>query len=229
MEVWRDQFFKRNGRNTVEARIANERIIFTIDPDNIKAVLATQFSDFGKGEPFRQEWGEFLGDSIFTTDGAMWHNSRQMLRPQFTRDRVSDLECFESHMETLFKAMANGAALQGEDQPVDLRSVNGKVIDIADLFYRYTLDVATDFLLGTDVKSMRYVGPPFPSSLAVVLTPYKAPPSRSSPRPSTTCSASKTSRLAPTTSVGCFPSGNSAPTSASSIPLWDASSTSRCA
>lgn len=156
MEVWRDQFFKKNKRNTVEARIANERVIFTIDPDNVKAILATQFSDFGKGEPFRQEWGEFLGDSIFTTDGAMWHNSRQMLRPQFTRDRVSDLECFESHMDTLFKAMANGGALQGENQVVDLNKVNGQVIDIADLFYRYTLDVATDFLLGTDVKSMRY-------------------------------------------------------------------------
>ncbi|EFY86805.1 hypothetical protein J3458_017287 [Metarhizium acridum] len=154
MEVWRDHFFKRNKRNTVEGRIANERVVFTIDPENIKAILATQFSDFGKGEPFRQEWGEFLGDSIFTTDGAMWHNSRQMLRPQFTRDRVSDLECFEAHMDTLFRAMANGGALQGEDQPVDLKEVNGRVIDIADLFYRYTLDVATDFLLGTDVKSM---------------------------------------------------------------------------
>ncbi|QPG99328.1 hypothetical protein C2857_001495 [Epichloe festucae Fl1] len=154
MEVWRDLFFNRHNSNTVETRIAGERVIFTVDADNIKAILATQFSDYGKGESFHDEWKEFLGDSIFATDGALWQNSRQMLRPQFTKDRVSDLECFESHMETLFKAIANGGALQGENQPVDMGRVNGQVMDIADLFYRYTLDVATDFLLGADVKSM---------------------------------------------------------------------------
>ena len=155
MELWRDGYFKRNSVTTVEANLTGIPIVFTSDPENIKALLATQFSDFGKGEPFHREWEPFLGDSIFATDGHQWHTSRQMLRPQFTRDRVSDLECFESHMNTLFRAMANGGALQGEDQPVDMEAVNGRVMDIADLFYRYTLDVATDFLLGADLKSLR--------------------------------------------------------------------------
>ncbi|KAG5929428.1 hypothetical protein E4U42_005895 [Claviceps africana] len=155
MDVWQEFFFGgRQKCTTVEARILNERVIFTVDPDNIKAILATQFSDYGKGESFHDEWHEFLGDSIFATDGALWQNSRQMLRPLFTKDRVSDLACFESHMETLFRAMANGGALKGENQPVDMRKVNGQVLDVADLLYRYTLDVATDFLLGADVKSM---------------------------------------------------------------------------
>ncbi|KAG5982246.1 hypothetical protein E4U55_002162 [Claviceps digitariae] len=155
MDVWRDFFFGgRRNCATVEARIVNERVVFTVDPDNIKAMLASQFSDYGKGQSFHEEWQEFLGDSIFATDGALWQNSRQMLRPLFTKDRVSDLECFESHMETLFRAIANGGALQGEDQPVDMSKVNGQVLDVADLLYRYTLDVATDFLLGADVKSM---------------------------------------------------------------------------
>ncbi|GAO14442.1 hypothetical protein UVI_02031650 [Ustilaginoidea virens] len=154
MEQWRDGFFRRNKSDTVEARIANERVIFTVNPDNIKAILATQFTDYGKGQPFHDEWKEFLGESIFATDGPQWHNSRQMLRPQFTKHRVSDLECFESHMSTFFKAIANGGALDGEHQAVNMTKVNGQVIDIADLFYRYTLDVASDFLLGADVKSM---------------------------------------------------------------------------
>lgn len=100
------------------------------------------------------EWKEFLGDSIFTTDGQQWHDSRMLIRPQFIRDRVSDLHCFESHIQTLFKAMANGGVLSGEDQVVDMNAVNGKVMDMSDLFFRYTLDVATDFLLGKDVKSL---------------------------------------------------------------------------
>ena len=139
---------------TGELRALNQRIVFTADPENVKAILALQFSDFGKGEPFHDEWKAFLGDSIFTTDGSQWHASRQLIRPQFTRDRVSDLYCFESHMQTLFRAMDNCGPLSSEDQHVEPGSGSGKVIDISELFFRYTLDVTTDFLLGKDTKSL---------------------------------------------------------------------------
>lgn len=153
---WRTLFGSINAQ-TGECRIAGRRIVFTIDHENIKAILATQFSDYGKGEPFHREWKPFLGDSIFTTDGNLWHNSRQLIRPQFIKDRVSDLHVFESHIQTLFRAIANGGALNGEDQPVDMEAGNGRPVDISDLFFRYTLDAATDFLLGHDVKSLRWV------------------------------------------------------------------------
>ncbi|AEO70311.1 uncharacterized protein THITE_2057357 [Thermothielavioides terrestris NRRL 8126] len=139
---------------TAEGCIAGRHIVFTIDHENIKAILATQFGDYGKGEPFHREWKAFLGDSIFTTDGALWHDSRQLLRPQFIKDRVSDLHVFESHIQTLFRAIANGGALNGEHQAVDIEAGNGRPVDISDLFFRYTLDAATDFLLGHDVKSL---------------------------------------------------------------------------
>ncbi|KAH6650841.1 cytochrome P450 [Chaetomium tenue] len=150
---WQDMF-KNAPSHTVEGRIAGRRIIFTADHENIKAILATQFNDYGKGEPFHEEWKAFLGDSIFTTDGAMWHDSRQLIRPQFIKDRVSDLHVFESHMQTLFRAIANGGALNGENQHVDIEAGNGKPVDICDLFFRFTLDSATDFLLGHDLKSL---------------------------------------------------------------------------
>ncbi|KAG7293118.1 hypothetical protein NEMBOFW57_003164 [Staphylotrichum longicolle] len=153
LTLWRGMFANA-GSQTVELRVAGRRIVFTADHENIKAILATQFGDYGKGEPFHKEWKPFLGDSIFTTDGALWHDSRQLIRPQFVKDRVSDLHVFESHMQTLFKAIANGGALNGENQSVDIEAGNGKPVDISDLFFRYTLDAATDFLLGYDVKSL---------------------------------------------------------------------------
>lgn len=140
--------------HTGETRIIGRRMVMTADPENIKAILATQFADYGKGEQFHREWNEFLGDSIFATDGQLWHNSRQLLRPQFSRERISDLHCFESHLETFFKAIANGGVLNGQDQYVDIEAGNGKPFDISDLFFRYSLDVATDFLLGMDVQSL---------------------------------------------------------------------------
>jgi cytochrome P450 len=153
LDFWRANF-EKFGTWTGETDIIGRRLIFTADVENIKAILATQFSDYGKGMPFHEEWKDFLGDSIFTTDGDLWHNSRQLIRPQFIKDRVSDLHCFESHIETLFRAIANGGALNGEDQYVDMAAGNGRVVDISELLFRYTLDVATDFLLGKDVKSL---------------------------------------------------------------------------
>ncbi|KAI0843046.1 cytochrome P450 52A11 [Hypoxylon sp. FL0890] len=146
---------------TAEARILARHMVITADPENIKAVLATQFADFGKGEQFHREWSEFLGDSIFTTDGQLWHASRQLIRPQFSRERISDLHCFESHLETFFKAIANGGVLNGEEQQVDIEAGNGKPFDISELLFRYTLDVATDFLLGMDVQSLTTPRQPF--------------------------------------------------------------------
>lgn len=48
---------------TIESRTLGVRIIITADDENIKALLATQFNDFGKGETFNSEWHDFLGDS----------------------------------------------------------------------------------------------------------------------------------------------------------------------
>ncbi|KAK0734105.1 cytochrome P450 [Lasiosphaeria miniovina] len=153
IDFWRGVFSSTDAW-TAECRIIGQRMVFTADPENIKAILATQFADYGKGAPFHAKWKDFLGDGIFTTDGEQWHNSRQLIRPQFVKDRVSDLDVFESHMQILFRAIANGGALNGEDQPIDLAAGNGKPVDISDLFFRYTLDAATDFLLGKDIKSL---------------------------------------------------------------------------
>lgn len=159
LEQWRDNYFGPTKRWTVESRVFNQRIIFTADTQNIKAILATQFTDYGKGEPFHAEWSDFLGDSIFTTDGPQWQASRQLIRPQFSRDRVSDLHCFESHVKTLFRVIDNGGPLEGEDQVVEPGSGSGKMIDISAILFRYSLDVATDFLMGKDTQSLSYVCP----------------------------------------------------------------------
>lgn len=62
----------------------------TVDPENIKAILATQFKDFEMG-PLRQNLlGPLLGPGVFTSDGKEWyahHKSRPCLQ------RASWLTC----------------------------------------------------------------------------------------------------------------------------------------
>ena len=115
----------------------------TSDPENIKAVLTGQFADYGKGESFHREWKEFLGDSIFATDGELWSRSRQLIRPMFARDRIVDTEMFEKHVQKLIELFGGSPLPNGS-----------KVVDIGSLFFRYTLDAATDYLLGHGTDSL---------------------------------------------------------------------------
>ena len=115
----------------------------TMDPENIKALLTGQFADYGKGETFHREWKEFLGDSIFATDGELWSRSRQLIRPMFARERIVDTEIFEKHVQKLIPLLGGSNTPRGS-----------KVVDVGSLFYRYTLDAATDYLLGNGTDSL---------------------------------------------------------------------------
>lgn len=148
LEFWMTAMKQAHGAPLVEDKKTAEldagvstRIILTRDPENIKALLTGQFSDYGKGESFHRDWREFLGDSIFVTDGEQWSASRHLIRPMFVRDRLVDTEIFEKHVQHLIPLLA-------ED--------NGtKVVDVTSLFFRYTLDAATDYLLGDGTDSLQ--------------------------------------------------------------------------
>jgi hypothetical protein len=64
-EFWWDNFKKAGkggpSRWTVETVTIGERVILTADEENMKAVLATNFGNFGKGPQFRKDWKDFLG------------------------------------------------------------------------------------------------------------------------------------------------------------------------
>ena len=87
---WIEYLAEQYGINgyTFSQRIFSRKIISTAEPENLKAILATQFKDFCLGNR-HEEFYPLLGDGIFTLDGAGWSHSRALLRPQFARDQVS--------------------------------------------------------------------------------------------------------------------------------------------
>lgn len=144
LKFWSDTFVRvcglRSAPYTVETTTAGGlRIIMTADQENIKAILATQFEDFGKGKRFRDDWVDMLGRSIFNSDGEEWHTARTRLRPVFYKERVSDLECFERSVKNLLPLLATG----------------GKTVDVKDLFLRFTLDASADFTLGVNLETLK--------------------------------------------------------------------------
>ncbi|RDW59956.1 hypothetical protein BP6252_13043 [Coleophoma cylindrospora] len=125
--------------NLVEINVlGNRRFFFTREPTHIKAILTGKFADYGKGPDFHRVWRPFLGDSIFTTDHQPWQESRSLIRPMFLKSRVSDLKIFEQWTETMIQQLPK----------------SGQTLDIMDYFYRLTMDVTTDFLLGQSVNSL---------------------------------------------------------------------------
>ncbi|KAF1817014.1 putative cytochrome P450 [Eremomyces bilateralis CBS 781.70] len=115
-----------------------QRFMFSQEPEHIKTVLTGKFAEYGKGEEFHHVWQPFLGDSIFTTDHQKWQDSRNLIRPMFMKNRVSDLHTFERWTAVMMNQFP----------------APGQTFDIQDLFYRMTIDVITDFLLGESVNSL---------------------------------------------------------------------------
>ncbi|KAK5127192.1 hypothetical protein LTR85_008554 [Meristemomyces frigidus] len=131
--------------NTVQRKgFEGSKIISTIEPANVQAILATQFKDFETGHRRYQQLSPLLGRSIFTSDGAFWEHSRALFRPQFARDNINDLESTERAANALIEALGPTDASGGTSN-----------VDMLPLFFNFTLDTASEFLFGESVNSQR--------------------------------------------------------------------------
>lgn len=129
--------FLRNGPN-LHLKFFLTDLIQTTEPENIKTILALDFKKWGLGNRRKNAFVPLLGHGIFTTDGAAWHNSRELLRPNFVRSQVGDLATFEIHVDQLTKAI-----------PKD-----GSTVNLQDLFFMLTMDSATEFLFGESTNCL---------------------------------------------------------------------------
>lgn len=128
----------RPSANVVEHAVFGRRVLMTRDHEHIKTILATKFGDFGKGHIVHESGSPFLGDSIFTTDGQLWQRSRSLLRPMFTKERLRDIDIFTKYSDKMLSKLPP----------------SGQTVDISAVFYRLSLDVSTDFLLGQAVGAL---------------------------------------------------------------------------
>ncbi|KAK4553414.1 hypothetical protein LTR86_009471 [Recurvomyces mirabilis] len=149
-QMFPDLLVKRqNDMNKLTGRVCDtfmnhfigQQLIFTSDPKNIQAMLATQFQDYDLGPARRGNMKATLGDGIFVQDGKPWEHSRALLRPNFVREQVSDLELEERHIQDLMTVL-----------PVQSDGWTAET-DIQTLFFRLTIDSATEFLFGESVGS----------------------------------------------------------------------------
>lgn len=128
--------FRARGRSTFTEEILGAFIAVTLDPENIKTILATDFSSYSLGMR-ESQLNYFLGDGIFTLSGKPWKHSRTLLRPQFSREQIAQIDSLRDHVSSLERIL---------DQE--------RFVDIQALFHQLTMDTATEFLLGESVDSL---------------------------------------------------------------------------
>ena len=130
LDYWRSQYINLRS-NTFTAKILLTPLVSTIEPANLKCILSTNFRDWAIGEDRRKALSWFLGEGIFTSDGAEWQHSRDMLRPNFVRAQLNDPELFEKHASNLIAIIPK----DGET-----------MVDLQPLFFSASLDISTEFL-----------------------------------------------------------------------------------
>ncbi|KAK4170883.1 putative cytochrome P450 [Triangularia setosa] len=132
--------------HTCVVPIADYDLIVTRDPANVQAMLASKAVDWDVGEQRNASWRPLFGDGVFTCRGEAWKHSRALVRPQFTKDQINDLDLIERHVQQLFSAM---------DRSYGAGSEKGWTtkFDMQPLFYNMTLDITTELIYGYSVHS----------------------------------------------------------------------------
>lgn len=116
--------FSRIG-HTFTSDVLGDRLVFTDEPKNAQAVLATQFHDFDIGELRRQATVKLLGHGIFNADGAYWQHSRALIRPNFVKKQVADFPMMERHVQHMM------SHLPGDGTPVDIQSYFFRMVKLS--------------------------------------------------------------------------------------------------
>ncbi|KAI9148371.1 Cytochrome P477 monooxygenase [Paramyrothecium foliicola] len=120
---------------TFEQNLLGSRAIGTIDPQNIEAVLSTNFQDYSLGlrtPTFRP----LLGSGIFTQDGTAWAHSRRLIRPQFASNRSQNFEQVKKCVQDLINAVPEGG-----------------IVDLQPLCFKLTFDTTMFLLFGDSVSA----------------------------------------------------------------------------
>ncbi|KAF9907269.1 Protein kinase alk2 [Linnemannia zychae] len=105
------------------------RVIQFKDPAVLEHVLKTNFWSYEKGPFLQESLSDLLGLGIFGADGQLWHWQRKMA------SHIFNVKAFRNYTSTVFVKESFAV-----NDYLGKMSDEGKVVDIHNLFYLYTLD-----------------------------------------------------------------------------------------
>ncbi|XP_022132442.1 alkane hydroxylase MAH1-like [Momordica charantia] len=130
--------------------------LLTADPSNIHHILSANFERYPKGPDFKYIF-DVLGDGIFNSDSDSWREQRRIAHSLVRHDKF--LQFLE---ETTMKKVKEGVVLVLESVCED-----GSVLDLQDLFQRFSFDSTCMLVTGFDFNSLSIDFPQVPFSKAM--------------------------------------------------------------
>ncbi|XP_074308651.1 alkane hydroxylase MAH1-like [Silene latifolia] len=131
-------------------------LLITSDPRDIHHILSKNFSNYPKGAKFNEIF-DVLGDGIFNADGELWKYHRRM-----AQTFVGQPQFHQLLIEKIYVRVENGLI------PVlNHASKQGLVLDLQDLFERFTFDNICSLTMGYELGSLCVDLPSIPFSKAL--------------------------------------------------------------
>eukprot|EP00002_Diphylleia_rotans_P034474 TRINITY_DN740_c0_g1_i1.p1 TRINITY_DN740_c0_g1~~TRINITY_DN740_c0_g1_i1.p1 ORF type:complete len:494 (-),score=96.97 TRINITY_DN740_c0_g1_i1:470-1951(-) len=140
---WLLELSKQYGK-TYRFHVLGFNMFITNDAACVGHFLAKNFENYEKSATFSAIFQDFLGDGIFNSNGELWQLHRNAARPHFQTIELGRMvPCFTEHCGVLLSHLHKA-------------SIDKNVIDMQDLFFRFTLDSVGEILFGTNIDSLNH-------------------------------------------------------------------------
>ncbi|KAL9388407.1 hypothetical protein Peur_017012 [Populus x canadensis] len=137
---WYTHLLQNSPRQTIHIHVLGNTI--TANPDNVEYILKTKFENYPKGRPFSTILGDFLGKGIFNVDGDLWLFQRKMASLELASVSIRNyaFEIVNTEIKCRLLPLLTSAA----------KSTDGGLIDLQDVFRRFSFDNICKFSFGLD-------------------------------------------------------------------------------
>ncbi|GMI79472.1 cytochrome P450, family 96, subfamily A, polypeptide 10 [Hibiscus trionum] len=122
---------------------ANMNMLVTCDPANIHHIMSSNFANFPKGSEFKQMF-DILGDSIINSDMDLWRNQRTAAQGFIRHHRFRNFSSTTSQYKVE----------EGLIPVMDHFVKQGMVVDLEDVFQRFTFDATCILVTGHDPRCL---------------------------------------------------------------------------
>ncbi|KAG5043881.1 hypothetical protein AAZX31_03G174100 [Glycine max] len=135
---WYAHLLRNSPTKTIHIHVLRNTI--TANPDNVEYMLKTRFHNFPKGKTFSTILGDFLGRGIFNVDGESWSFQKKMASLELSKNSIRSF-AFEV------------VKFEIKDRLIPLLVLskqNDCVLDLQDVFKRFSFDSICRFSFGLD-------------------------------------------------------------------------------
>ncbi|CAM6016120.1 unnamed protein product, partial [Sphagnum balticum] len=131
---------KTNGMTARLVRPGSVAFYLTASPKNVEYILKTNFENYPKGPETCNNLSDLLGSSIFSVDGELWKEQRRVAMHEFTKKSLRNFmhEIVQVELDNRLIPVLSKA------------SSEGVMVDLHDLFMRFTFDTICNLGFGVD-------------------------------------------------------------------------------